>query len=708
MAVDHGQIGLGFWPSELLLELAGHFMTARDINSMSKVNRRFYQVFDTYLYQFEIANDLGRVLPWAVEKQNVGTLAKALHLKPVAHSINQKYIMGSENTTTLIYRAVQNNSEDMVKMLLDAGAQHDTDDEHALQPLYKATQLNHIPIIKLLAGNENFMTPQAGVLAMGTAARLGNDILFCMLMDYFRFRHQHTAELRAWFEYGAFDSVTASPTAYTAATVRMMEYLFLIDPEEKWRSFEGHFLTNIAHSSGDNLELFEFLVDLGLSPRCSFREDGHWPVCHAMMFGNFKIAKYLLSEGHVSMDCINSGCLLTKACSGYGEATVTLASMILQLGANINTRHEQLSPLFCACYHGNSMVFGFLLANGVDVTRSLMSRYPLHVVCERRPVRGAGFVPIARWLLELGYDHMAPDELDDTPLHRACEVNNLEAIQLLLQHGADPTIVSRVVPYGTCFDRAWECQHIEAVDMILSSSHRSTIVFPREDFKPRGHLHTVDMAMRLKRDGVPISLTPYFLNAARVGNLEIVQTLVDLASFPQYLLNEVFEFENPLLAAIKGGHHAVAYKCLQLGFPLRDARNDHDPSRCSGMFRTACQNGDITMVEMLIRWQTVPSRDLIRGFRGTIERGQIRTLKTILHSFYVDVYQTTCKKQSFFTLAQNARQTLAMEALSDYAANVKDHAAKPLFSLDMLPEHVCRSCSSRASRSLGPIVHSNS
>jgi hypothetical protein len=81
-----------------------------------------------------------------------------------------------------------------------------------------------------------------------------------------------------------------------------------------------------------------------------------------------------------------------------------------------------------------------LLADDPTLTRQAMTQYPDQLVraAQRNTVDGVAL------LIDLGFDVNATNRLDryhqSAPLHEAAALGNLEVIEVLLAHGADPNL----------------------------------------------------------------------------------------------------------------------------------------------------------------------------------------------------------------------------------------------------------------------------
>lgn len=108
-------------------------------------------------------------------------------------------------------------------------------------------------------------------------------------------------------------------------------------------------------------------------------------------------------------------------------------------GADINERHNGLTPLHLACQKGNLSIIRKLITAGADVNMPLRSNldnqpitYPIHIATENNDQ------PLITLLALKGATVNNPDNNEYTPLHLATKHNDKRLIQTLLDCNADP------------------------------------------------------------------------------------------------------------------------------------------------------------------------------------------------------------------------------------------------------------------------------
>lgn len=139
----------------------------------------------------------------------------------------------------------------------------------------------------------------------------------------------------------------------------------------------------------------------------------------------------------------------------------TCVRWLLEHGADPNVPGEGgVTPLATAALRPSIAVLELLLAHGAELDPEALYK--------AMSLRGQGGVPVMRFLLDRGVDVNAPSPHSGTPLHHAVRLSHKERVQVLLDHGADPTIKNALGQ--TAAERALAMGRPDIAEIISSAS----------------------------------------------------------------------------------------------------------------------------------------------------------------------------------------------------------------------------------------------
>jgi ankyrin repeat protein len=228
---------------------------------------------------------------------------------------------------------------------------------------------------------------------------------------------------------------------------------------------------------------------------------------------------------------------LTPLMLAAREGHVELARVLAGAGADVNAvAGDGKTALALAIFNGNYEVASFLVDGKADVNRADAQRFtPLFYAVDRRNMETApNFpwmvtldpLPLIRKMLDAGADPNAlvnntprarmregsPRIVFATALMRAAFAADLELVNLLLEHGADPKIISR-----------------DNENMLSAASGLGFIHGYHRGKSPQERLQVVKLFVELGNDvnhHDDYGITP-LMAAANFGNVPIVQYLID-------------------------------------------------------------------------------------------------------------------------------------------------------------------------------------
>ncbi len=142
--------------NELIIQIVGYLDSQRDISSASLVNRRFHNLFDDYLYRYNIRFRGSSALLWAASHGSESTARRSLHLGADVDVKLRKTSgrLGHANSTssdkiktqcgvTPLHIAAWKGHLAIVKLLLEAGANPAARTSQSWTPLYLALASGH-------------------------------------------------------------------------------------------------------------------------------------------------------------------------------------------------------------------------------------------------------------------------------------------------------------------------------------------------------------------------------------------------------------------------------------------------------------------------------------------------------------------------------------------------------------------------------------
>ncbi len=376
-----------------------------------------------------------------------------------------------------LYLAVKTGNADMVKLLLDSGAEIKKDrplcvapntatakllidrgaDLHAKDswnrtPLHWAAEKDHAEVVALLlkmgaAVNEKDirdMTPlrlaacrydrparretvallrKHGALLEQKGsiqdAALGGDLprvkqIFGKSTESARVRELNGIRALKWAAYGGH--------------VDVVEFLLSQGVEEN----PPHPRRTPLHmaAAGGHKDVAKLLIDKGapLIPNGGYEP---WPLHMAVYAGDHTMAALLMDKGSDPDKWPKERCTPLHRAAELGRAD--LVRLFLDRGAEPNAKGRPESPLHCAAGASRTKVLKLLIARGGNVNHKggTAGRTPLHVA-----IRRGGSMETVKLLLENGADINALDENGETPLHEVAWHRDLALAAFLVAKGA--------------------------------------------------------------------------------------------------------------------------------------------------------------------------------------------------------------------------------------------------------------------------------
>jgi ankyrin repeat protein len=269
-----------------------------------------------------------------------------------------------------------------------------------------------------------------------------------------------------------------------------------------------------------------------------------------------------------------------------------LVNLLLQHHHILETRDSNsCTPLIWACNFArrDSMAtINLLLASGAYI--DAVNKYyetPLYLTASD------GDEEAVQLLLDFGADINGNNE-NDPPLVVASEEGHLGVVNLLLSRGADPNRTGMEFPFGeTPLERASSNGHLQIVELLLKegadvTAHalKSAVSYGYED---------VFEILLAKATSIPSPSAIYeaaLCAASEKGNHSIVQTLLNKNTD----VNAHYLWETPLIAASKGGQISMVQFLLVHGADV----DENDDNYITALQEASC-TGHLQIVKILLQ-----------------------------------------------------------------------------------------------------------
>ncbi|CAI7579925.1 unnamed protein product [Penicillium pancosmium] len=136
-------------PNELLLMVAEHSMSAKDINNLTSVNSQLYELLNKYLYHYNVHQCGSSGMLWAAENGQEATARKLLR-----EGANPQVETTSNETP--LHLAARNGHERLVQLFLCLkNADPDVKDIQQHIPLMWAARNGHDGVVNMLIRTKN-------------------------------------------------------------------------------------------------------------------------------------------------------------------------------------------------------------------------------------------------------------------------------------------------------------------------------------------------------------------------------------------------------------------------------------------------------------------------------------------------------------------------------------------------------------------------
>lgn len=408
---------------------------------------------------------IGEALRWASQR---GFLEQ-VHLLLRVGSKDEAFKSSDEWGFTAAHLAAFYNQAEVLRALIEAGADTNIRDHTGCTPLHLSALEGHCEVAEVLLanGSDPSLVDDEGLTASHRAAKENQcDMLHVLAAA--------GDDLSAVDNYG--DSLLHAAARGGARETFEM----LVNTRAgilRWRNDTGWTPVHVAVVES-SVEMVKHVLDVATSHQfqdtgfdidSARSDDGATSLIHAVRVGSREAVELLLDYGaniHTT-DHMEGSALHSAVAGGYTE----LVRDLIRRGADVNARHRGGAPyavldavhfgysetlealleggarlldattddgytaLHLAAYEGHLGLLRLLLKKDLSLdinTRSLHGSTPLIIAT------GAGRFDAVRMLLDHGANASTSDYAGLTPLHWAVNRNRPRIVRMLLEHGADP------------------------------------------------------------------------------------------------------------------------------------------------------------------------------------------------------------------------------------------------------------------------------
>jgi ankyrin repeat protein len=214
----------------------------------------------------------------------------------------------------------------------------------------------------------------------------------------------------------------------------------------------------IRASEGGHMQTVKYLLETYKNININNLDMYGYSSLHFASKSNYEITKILLEYGaHVNIIGHNNFTPLYFAINGKN---LEIIKLLIENGANVNILViDNISPLHISININRKDITEILINNGANInTIDIDHKTPLYYACSKKnnysyiqdiiydfSIRNdieKYQIETVEYLLQSGADPSIPDKNGNTVLHIASSKNNHKYVELLLQYGADTTVIN--------------------------------------------------------------------------------------------------------------------------------------------------------------------------------------------------------------------------------------------------------------------------
>ncbi|KAG8454047.1 hypothetical protein GDO86_000617 [Hymenochirus boettgeri] len=409
--------------------------------------------------------------------------------------------------------ASQENHIDVVKYLLESGANQSTATEDGFTPLAVALQQGHNQVVAILL--ENDTKGKVRLPALHIAARKDDTKSAALLLQ-----NDHNADVQSK------SGFTPLHIAAHYGNVNVATLLLNRGAAVDFTARNGITPLHVASKRG-NTNMVKLLLDRGGQIDAKTR-DGLTPLHCAARSGHDPAVELLLERGAPLLARTKNG-LSPLHMAAQGDHVECVKHLLQHKAPVDDVTLDYLTSLHVAAHCGHYRVTKLLLDKRANPNaRALNGFTPLHIACKKNRIK------VMELLVKYGASIQAITESGLTPIHVAAFMGHLNIVLLLLQNGASPDVTN--IRGETALHMAARAGQVEVVRCLLRN----------------GAL--VDA--RAREEQTPLHI------ASRLGKTEIVQLLLQHMAHPDAATTNGY---TPLHISAREGQVDVASILLEAG-----------------------------------------------------------------------------------------------------------------------------------------------
>uniref|UniRef100_A0A4W6C3L9 Ankyrin 1 n=1 Tax=Lates calcarifer TaxID=8187 RepID=A0A4W6C3L9_LATCA len=482
---------------------------------------------------------------------------------------------------TALHIAALAGQEKVVAELVNYGANVNAQShQKGFSPLYMAAQENHLEVVKFLLENgaNQSLPTEDGFTPLAVALQQGHENVVALLINY-----------------GTKGKVRL-PALHIAARnddTRTAAVLLQNDPNPDVLSKKNRLTTGFTplHIAAhyENMSVAQLLLNRGANVNFT-PKNGITPLHIASRRGNVMMVRLLLDRG-AQIDAKTKDELTPLHCAAR-NGHVRIIEILLEHGAPIQAKTKNgLSPIHMAAQGDHMDCVRQLLQYNAEIDDITLDHLtPLHVAAH------CGHHRMAKVLLDKGAKANARALNGFTPLHIACKKNHMRSMDLLLKHSAS---LEAVTESGlTPLHVAAFMGHLNIVKNLLqrgASPNASNVKVetPLHMASRAGHCEVAQFLLqnaaqvdaKAKDDQTPLHC------AARMGHKELVKLLLEHKANPD---SATTAGHTPLHIAAREGHVHTIRILLDAGAHSMGSQKGFTP------LHVASKYGKVDVAELLL------------------------------------------------------------------------------------------------------------